>query len=182
VRRCDAGDVMRTRLSIAAAFALGGLVGLFAVLAGGRPGDDGTVPAAAHPGWAEMQWPFPVDQWGKGKAFRCTGTDCGVEITVYLRAKLGSCNCMTGVADDAELDRMSDFDLVGSEVTPLGPGRPISVAWMQGRSRAYALTGRTGRGGALCPSRSTTAATWSWAPPCCRTTGRTWRSHMSSHS
>jgi hypothetical protein len=26
----------------------------------------------------------------------------------YLRAKLGSCNCTTGVADDADLDRMSD--------------------------------------------------------------------------
>jgi hypothetical protein len=61
---------------------------------------------------------------------------------LYLRAKLGSCNCASGVADDADLDRMSDFDLVGGEVSPLGAGRPIVVAWMKGRSRACALTAR----------------------------------------
>ena len=37
---------------------------------------------------------------------------------------------------------MSDFDLVGSEVWPLEAGRPITVAWMKGRSRAYALAAR----------------------------------------
>ena len=58
-------------------------------------------------------------------------------MNLYLRAKLGFCNCTTGVADDDELDRMSDFDLVGGEVSPLGAGRPITVAWMKGRSRAY---------------------------------------------
>ena len=47
--------------------------------------------------------------------------DCGTEVKIYLRAKLGSCNCTTGVADDAELDRMSDFDLVGGEVSPSAP-------------------------------------------------------------
>jgi hypothetical protein len=83
-----------------------------------------------------------MDQWGKGKAFRCKAADCGAEVNLYLRAKLGSCNCTNGVADDAELDRMSDFDLVGGEVLPLGDGRPITVAWMKGRSRAYALTAR----------------------------------------
>jgi hypothetical protein len=35
---------------------------------------------------------------------------------------------------------MSDFDLVGGEVSPLAAGRPITVAWMKGRSRAYTLT------------------------------------------
>jgi hypothetical protein len=37
---------------------------------------------------------------------------------------------------------MSDFDLVGGEISPLGAGRPITVAWMKGRSRAYTLTAR----------------------------------------
>ncbi|MGA6964706.1 MAG: hypothetical protein WBZ51_13975 [Xanthobacteraceae bacterium] len=37
---------------------------------------------------------------------------------------------------------MSDFDLIGDEVSPLGAGRPITVAWMKGRSRAYALSAR----------------------------------------
>jgi hypothetical protein len=63
-------------------------------------------------------------------------------VNIYLRAKIGSCNCETGVADDADLDRMSDFDLVGGEVSPLGAGRPITIARMKGRSRAYTLTAR----------------------------------------
>ena len=90
--------------------------------------------------WTEVKWPFPVDQWGTGRAFACKTSDCGAELKLYLRAKLGACNCTTGVADDDDLDRMSDFDLVGGEVSPFGVGRPVTIAWMKGRSRAYALT------------------------------------------
>ena len=93
---------------------------------------------ALRPVWSEIAWPFPVDQWGKGKAFRCSAADCGTEVDLYLRAKIGFCNCTTGVSDDAELDRMSDFDLVG-EASPLGAGREISVGRMKGRSRIYQL-------------------------------------------
>src|SRR4051812_31667482 len=64
-----------------------------------------TEPAAV---WSEVAWPFPMDQWGKGKAFTCKAADCGAEVTVYIRAKIGFCNCSTGVADDEELDRISD--------------------------------------------------------------------------
>jgi hypothetical protein len=35
-------------------------------------------------------------------------------VRLYLRAKLGSCNCENGVGDDADLDRMSDFDLLAA--------------------------------------------------------------------
>jgi hypothetical protein len=97
---------------------------------------------ATHPIWAESKWPFAIDQWGTGHAFVCAAIDCGVEAKLYLRAKLGSCNCTTGVADDNDLDRMSDFDLIGGEVSPLSVGRPIAVGWMKGRSRAYELTAR----------------------------------------
>jgi hypothetical protein len=97
---------------------------------------------AAQPLWTETAWPFLTDQWGKGKAFRCSAGDCGTEVNLYIRAKIGFCNCTTGVADDPELERLSDFDLVGSDVTALGDGRPIDVAWMKGRSRAYTLPGR----------------------------------------
>jgi hypothetical protein len=41
------------------------------------------------------------------------------------------------VADDEELDRVSDVDLVGNAGSALGPGRPITVHWMKGRSRGY---------------------------------------------
>jgi hypothetical protein len=96
---------------------------------------------ATAPVWTEIAWPFPTDPWGKGKAFRCKTADCGAEVNIYLRAKMGFCNCTTGVADDEDLDRMGDLALVG-EVSPLGAGRPISIARMDGRSRTYVLNAR----------------------------------------
>ena len=123
---------------LGAGLGLGSAVGATALLKSGPT--DGTL----HPAWAEVQWPFPIDQWGRGKAFRCKAADCGADVNLYLRAKIGFCNCVTGVSDDAELDRMSDFDLVG-EGTPLGAGRPIAIGRMQGRSRAYALPQTTGK-------------------------------------
>jgi hypothetical protein len=88
-------------------------------------------------GWTENRWPFPLDQWGRGRAFTCSGDDCGGGIKLYLRAKLGFCNCTTGVADDAELDRIGDLELLSDKFEGLRDGRPISVAWMKGRSRPY---------------------------------------------
>jgi hypothetical protein len=95
----------------------------------------------ATPVWNEVTWPFPIDQWGKGKAFRCKAADCGAEVNVYLRAKIGFCNCSTGISDDEELDRISDFDLFHRTLSPIGPGREISVAWMKGRSRPFSIGG-----------------------------------------
>jgi hypothetical protein len=96
---------------------------------------------ATAPIWTEIAWPFPIDPWGKGKAFRCKTADCGAEVNIYLRAKVGFCNCTTGVADDDDVDRMGDLVLVG-EASPLGAGRPIRIASMEGRSRAYTLNAR----------------------------------------
>jgi hypothetical protein len=93
----------------------------------------------AQPVWTEVPWPFPMDQWGQGKAFRCKPADCSTEVNVYVRAKIGFCNCATGVSDDEELERISDFDLFGHRPTALAPGRPISIAWMSGRSRGFIL-------------------------------------------
>ena len=128
-----------------AAFALGGLVGVYALLAE-RPLERGVALGAMHPAWSEMQWPFPMDQWGKGKAFRCKAADCGTEVTVYVRAKIGFCNCATGVSDDEELDRISDYDLLGSNPVAFEPGRPITIGWMQGRSRAFRVGGAQAAG------------------------------------
>jgi hypothetical protein len=128
-------------LSVAAALGLGGAAGALALLWHSL-GDGVSALPAPHPAWTEVQWPFPIDQWGRGKAFQCRPADCGAEINLYLRAKLGFCDCTSGVADDADLDRMSDLDLVGDEVSPLGAGQPITIGWMKGRSRAYTLMGR----------------------------------------
>jgi len=136
-----------TVIAAVVAFALGGLAGAVALFAWPLPNRSGVEVAPSHPVWAEVQWPFPIDEWGKGKAFRCTAADCGAEVNLYIRAKIGFCNCTTGVSDDDELKRLSDFNLMGDKPSDLGPGHPIAVAWMKGRSRSYTVAGqfRTGQ-------------------------------------
>ena len=94
-------------------------------------------PSAMEPAWTEVKWPFLLDQWGLGKAFVCMPADCGSKVDVYVRPKIGFCNCSTGVSDDAELERIGDTDLVSPEIRPLGPARPVKVGWMEGLLRAY---------------------------------------------
>jgi hypothetical protein len=133
---------MRRATIIAAVvgFGLGGLVGASAFFAWQLPGRAEVGSPPSHPKWTEVHWPHPTDEWGQGKAFRCEAADCGVEVNLYIRAKIGFCNCQTGVSDDNELDRLSDFRLMGETPAVLGPGHPINVAWMKGRSRAYAVS------------------------------------------
>jgi len=127
---------MKSTFAFAAlALSLGGLVAASSLL---RHHDDhGANPSQMT--WTEMRWPFPTDQWGRGKAYRCSHVSCRAEVILYLRAKLGFCDCTAGVADDDALDRMSDFEIVGNDVAPLGDGHSIAVGQMKGRSRAYAL-------------------------------------------
>jgi hypothetical protein len=87
-----------------------------------------------------------VREAAKGKAFRCTAADCGAEVNLYIRAKIGFCNCTTGVSDDDEFTRLSDFNLMGDNHAVLGTGHPIAVAWMKGRSRSYMVAGPFGAG------------------------------------
>jgi hypothetical protein len=96
--------------------------------------------------WAEVEWPFPRDPWGRGKAFACGAAECGAEVALYVRAKLGLCDCSRGVEDDAELERISDIDLIGDRYQPFGSGQPMAVGAMRGRSRAY-ITGSRGSAG-----------------------------------
>ena len=90
-------------------------------------------------GWQEIAWPFPRDGWPAGRAFRCATEFCGDEIEVYVRRKIGFCNCDSGVADDEEVDRVADLDLISARFVPLEPGRAIRIADMPGRLRAYDL-------------------------------------------
>jgi len=127
--------------ALVSAFALGGGVGALALLPLNPDSEISTL-ISPRPVWTEVSWPFAVDQWGRGRAFQCKPAHCGAEVEIYLRAKLGSCNCATGIADDGELDRMGDLALVGGEVLPLRAGSPIMTGWMKGRTRTYALTAR----------------------------------------
>jgi hypothetical protein len=91
-------------------------------------------------GWREIAWPFPRDGWPAGRAFRCAMEACGGEVEVYVRPKIGFCNCDSGVADDDEVDRVADLDLMSERFVPLEAGKVIRVADMSGRIRAYDLT------------------------------------------
>jgi hypothetical protein len=102
-----------------------------------NPGDGLSGAPAGRAVWTEVKWPFLLDQWGTGRAFRCRAADCGHELNIYLRPKLGFCNCTTGVADDAELDRVGDLELLSDKFAGLADGRAIKVHWMSGRSRPY---------------------------------------------
>src|SRR4051795_9085129 len=83
--------------------------------------------------WQEIAWPFPRDGWPAGKAFRSG------DVEVYVRPKIGFCNCDTGVADDDEVDRVADLDLLSERFAPLEAGRAVRVAEMAGRLRPYEL-------------------------------------------
>ena len=98
-----------------------------------------------NPVWTEARWPFPMDPWGKGKAFQCKAADCGSDVQLYVRAKLGFCNCVTGIADDTDLEQMGDLALIGGQAEPLGAGRQITVGSMNGRTRAYSVRGTQSR-------------------------------------
>jgi hypothetical protein len=129
-----------TVVAVIAGLTLGAAAGLSAFFGWPMPVRSNALSPPAHPKFAEVRWPFPTDEWGEGKAFRCEAADCGVEVNVYIRPKIGFCNCLTGVSDDNELDRLSDFNLMDGKPAVLGPGREIKIAWMKGRSRAYSVT------------------------------------------
>jgi hypothetical protein len=97
----------------------------------------GARPAVA--GWREIAWPFPRDGWPAGRAFRCDTALCGGEIELYVRPKIGFCNCDSGVADDDEVDRVADLDLISERFVALEPGTVVEVAGMSGRIRNYHL-------------------------------------------
>jgi hypothetical protein len=90
--------------------------------------------------WAEESWPFPIDQWGTGRAYRCSADACGTELHLTLRAKIGFCRCATGVSDDDEIDRVGDTELFGRNYVPLAPGHAVVAGLLKGRARPFTVT------------------------------------------
>jgi hypothetical protein len=89
--------------------------------------------------WHGITWPFPRDGWPPGRAYRCSAASCGSEMELYVRPKIGFCNCDTGVADDDEVDRVADLDLISPQFRPLRLGEAVRIADMSGRLRSYDL-------------------------------------------
>jgi hypothetical protein len=116
------------------------LMAIFAVALGAAPGVAGDQHVRVElADWREIAWPFPRDGWPAGRAFRCVTDACGGEAEVYVRPKIGFCNCDTGVADDDEVDRVADLDLMSERFVALAAGEAIRIADMPGRIRAYDL-------------------------------------------
>src|SRR3954449_10956842 len=111
-----------------AVLALGALTGITAY--------ERTAPPAEN--WREIAWPFPRDGWPAGRAFRCATAACA-DIELYVRPKIGFCNCERGVADDDEVDRAADIDLISQVFAPIAQGEVVRFAGMAGRARSYDL-------------------------------------------
>jgi len=91
--------------------------------------------------WQEIAWSFPRDGWPAGRAFRCASCgEGGTAVELYVRPKIGFCNCATGVSDETELERVADTELLRAKTKSVGPGHPIKIGWMRGLSRSYAAT------------------------------------------
>jgi hypothetical protein len=116
------------------------LIAAFAVAVGTATGVAGYQHVRSNAeGWREIAWPFPRDGWPAGRAFHCATATCGDDVEIYVRPKIGFCNCDTGVADDDEVDRVADLDLMSQRFAPLAPGNVVEVADMSGRLRSYDL-------------------------------------------
>src|SRR5260370_11522973 len=107
--------------------------------------------AAFHPAWPverwhEIAWPFPRDGWPAGRAFHCASELCSDDVELYVRPQIGFCNCDSGVADDDEVDRVTDLDLMSERFVALEPGKAIRFAGMPGRLRTYDLRMSDGSG------------------------------------
>jgi hypothetical protein len=116
-----------------------GLLIAFAMTVGALTGAAGYQHArSGAEGWREIAWPFPRDGWPAGRAFRCDTAGCG-GVELYVRPKIGFCNCDSGVADDDEVDRVADLDLISPQFIPLEAGKVTRIAEMKGRLRTYDL-------------------------------------------
>lgn len=104
--------------------------------------DDSDRPLAIDPtsGWREVAWELPVAPWWPSRQFRCVAAACGADIMLYLRIKIGFCNCAEGIADDAELERISDFINLARRQEPPAEGQTFVAAGLKGRVRPYRLT------------------------------------------
>src|SRR6185312_17567224 len=126
---------MRGRLAIAATVLALSALSAVAAYQVARP-----MAAESEARWQEIAWSFPRDGWPAGRAFRCASCgEGGAGVELYVRPKIGFCNCDTGVADDDEVDRVADLDLISARFAPVEAGKAVRLADMTGRSRSYDL-------------------------------------------
>ncbi|MBX9947323.1 MAG: hypothetical protein K2Y40_24840 [Reyranella sp.] len=83
-------------------------------------------------GWRRFAWPFGEDEAPVGRAYS------GEHHDVYVWLTLGpGGDCPEGVPDDAALERAVDIRLLDPRFQPAGPGEPLRVTDLVGRTRVY---------------------------------------------
>jgi hypothetical protein len=131
---------MKRAAAFTAGIGLCGIIALSLFIVAGLQNVELALAKQENSTWTETKWPFLMDQWGEGRAFQCNAADCGAELNLYIRIKIGFCSSTAGVADDSELERLSDFDFMNGHVTVLAAGHEIDIAGMKGRIRAYEIS------------------------------------------
>jgi hypothetical protein len=126
-------------LARAIVFGLGFALGSSLLAGSSMSAQDVSMGNTQGPLWSEERWPFPIDQWGTGQAFKCAADQCGSEVHLYLRTKIGFCRCATGVSDDDEIDRVGDLELIGADYKPLVSGHAVTAEILKGRARLFAV-------------------------------------------
>jgi hypothetical protein len=89
--------------------------------------------------WVEETWRLPLDNWGQGRVWRVVTPGIS-EARLFVRTKIGFCNCFDGIADDTEIDRIGDIDLHGDDFAAAELGAPASLGDLTGRKRLFQTT------------------------------------------
>lgn len=129
----------RFEIGLVLAGAAAGVLAVLAYVIAARPPE--TAPLSLDPssGWRETAWPLRRDPWWPSKSFTCAKATCGANLDLYLRVKIGFCDCARGIADDPELERISDFLELASRIHANSAGKKVESIGLKGRSRPYTI-------------------------------------------
>lgn len=86
-------------------------------------------------GWRPFAWPLSTERAPAGRAY--SGDDHDVYVWLTLNALGPSSDCPEGIANDAALERAVDIRLLDPRFEPVGPGKPIQITDLTGRTRVY---------------------------------------------
>ena len=82
---------------------------------------------------SEIAWPFPRDGWPAGAPFAAAWPRAAARSRSMCGRRSASAIATRGVADDDEVDRVADLDLMSEHFAPLAPGDVVRFADMPGR-------------------------------------------------
>ena len=91
---------------LAAALGCGGIVGRSCRR---HPAGRRLTVCGRRPAWTRCNGPSLLTNSAAARPFECDARRLRNVGEAYVRAKIGFCNCPTGVADDAELERIGDL-------------------------------------------------------------------------